>query len=497
MKKVYLFGIGGTGSRVIKSLIHLLAAGVWKPNPGQEFELVPVLMDPHQTNEDLKRTIQLIQLYRGIQREIGNSCGFWSAPVNTMTGLQQANTFTFKLENVTGSKFKDYVQYNSMNEASRSLTEFLFSGESVDKRKNKVSLLDVEMDIGFVGNPNIGSVVLNQFKDSEDFKTFAGQFNENDRIFIISSIFGGTGAAGFPTILKNIRNASKLGAAIANAGFLENAKIGSLTMLPYFNIDVDEKSPINRSAFFAKTRAALHYYQEHVNKEVNALYYFGDSHVGKAYPNDPGNAGQKNAAHFAEVAGALAILDFLAISDEELAESKGVLCKEFGIQENKNAIDFQILGDRTQALLKRTLTQLFLFDYYDKHFLQQEIKNAKLTWRTSAPTIDEQFISGDFYQNKVKPFFTHFREWIQELQENDPAFVPFLTNAPFDQLIRSYMPKTGSMFGLGMKPMSKENFNTKLNESAKATVSQSANEKFVRIFFDATDKLITNAFPIF
>ena len=83
----------------------------------------------------------------------------------------------------------------------------MFSGKSINKRDEEVNLLDVEMDIGFVGNPNIGSVVLNQFKDSEEFKEVASNFNADDRIFIISSIFGGTGAAGFPTILKNIRDA--------------------------------------------------------------------------------------------------------------------------------------------------------------------------------------------------------------------------------------------------------------------------------------------------
>ena len=83
----------------------------------------------------------------------------------------------------------------------------MFSGKSINKHHEVVNLLDVEMDIGFVGNPNIGSVVLNQFKDSQEFKEFASNFNEGDRVFVISSIFGGTGAAGFPTILKNIRDA--------------------------------------------------------------------------------------------------------------------------------------------------------------------------------------------------------------------------------------------------------------------------------------------------
>ena len=67
------------------------------------------------------------------------------------------------------------------------------------------------MDIGFVGNPNIGSTVLNQFRYSDVFQAFAENFGANDRIFIVSSIFGGTGAAGFPILLKNIRGAQAIG----------------------------------------------------------------------------------------------------------------------------------------------------------------------------------------------------------------------------------------------------------------------------------------------
>ena len=68
--------------------------------------------------------------------------------------------------------------------------------------------LETKMDIGFVGSPNIGSVALNQLKDSEEFRQFANVFQSNDRIFVVSSIFGGTGAAGYPVIVKNIRNAA-------------------------------------------------------------------------------------------------------------------------------------------------------------------------------------------------------------------------------------------------------------------------------------------------
>ena len=67
--------------------------------------------------------------------------------------------------------------------------------------------LDSELTIGFKGNPNVGSIVLNSFENSPEFKLFTNIFDKDkDRVFIISSIFGGTGASGFPLLVKLIRN---------------------------------------------------------------------------------------------------------------------------------------------------------------------------------------------------------------------------------------------------------------------------------------------------
>lgn len=79
-----------------------------------------------------------------------------------------------------------------MSKENRALASMLFSAAN----------LESDMEVGFKGNPNIGSVVLNQFTDSQDFIDFADAFKPGDRIFIISSIFGGTGASGFPLLLK-------------------------------------------------------------------------------------------------------------------------------------------------------------------------------------------------------------------------------------------------------------------------------------------------------
>ena len=107
---------------------------------------------------------------------------------------RHAASFAFQLQGVSDTRFREYIDVEMMQPANKALTELLFSGTTHNKRGDKVDLLDIEMEIGFVGNPNVGSIVLNQFSESQEFKDFASNFNENDRVFIISSIFGGTGA---------------------------------------------------------------------------------------------------------------------------------------------------------------------------------------------------------------------------------------------------------------------------------------------------------------
>ena len=51
MKKVFAFCIGGTGIRVMKSVIMLLASGM----KTYDYEVVPVIIDPHLDLEEKKQ----------------------------------------------------------------------------------------------------------------------------------------------------------------------------------------------------------------------------------------------------------------------------------------------------------------------------------------------------------------------------------------------------------------------------------------------------------
>ncbi|MDE0470533.1 MAG: hypothetical protein OXH57_01220 [Ekhidna sp.] len=496
--RLYIFAIGGTGCRVLKSLTMLLAAGV-KPDSDKNFEIVPIIIDPHKSNEDLKRTHRLLGNYQAISKKAGLNNGFFSTKITTLNRLsdsenKQSDSFTFNLQEVGGKKFSEYIGYNQLDEANQALADVLFSGTSINKRHEEVSLLDVEMDIGFVGNPNIGSIVLNQVKDSPQFRDFASNFNADDRVFIISSVFGGTGAAGFPTILKNIRGAMD-NKKIDSKGFLQDAKIGAVTVLPYFNIEKDDNSPIQKSNFIAKTKAALYYYKDNVtgNNSINVFYYIADNHSGKPYPNDPGDNGQKNKAHFVEMASALAIVDFLETSDSDLDTEAGKAInpfyKEFGIKEDSMDINFSHLEDDTERKIALRLSQFVLFRKYLAEHLSDAVE--KEAWSIDIPKIDKNFIrNNSFYRTNLTEFLTSFAEWLIEMSDNKRGFSPFNLDSDVAALIKGRTVKSGWF-------SSKVDYRTmdkKLSRLAKGKNYTNESQKLIKLFYDATEDILTSKF---
>lgn len=497
MARLFIFAIGGTGSRVLKSLVMLLGAGV-KARSQREYEIVPIVIDPHKSNDDLKRTIRLLENYQKIVESVGTENGFFATRLTTLDKLSTSDSrlssaFTFNLQNVVNTKFQEYISFSTLSESSRALVDILFSGKTVDKRGDSIDLLDVEMDIGFVGNPNIGSVVLNQIKDSDEFKEFASNFGSDDRIFIISSIFGGTGAAGFPTILKNIRNADKL-QGVSSKKFLKDSKIGAVTVLPYFNIETDDKSPIQKSHFIAKARSALHYYKENItgNKSVNALYYIGDDFTGRPYKNDPGNNGQQNDAHFVEIASALAIFDFLEMGDSELESIDGravnPIYKEFGIKNDIDNITLSHLEDPTEDSIGKELAQFTLF----YKFIQGQFSSSigREPWSLQSPSIDNQFTQNSFFRIGIQEFFQSYEQWLKEMSSNRRGFSPFDLDADLVKLIRDKTASSGILNGKLDYPK----FNSYLNKVSNGNSFASSQQKLIKLFFEATNLIMKERF---
>ena len=490
MGKLFLFGIGGTGSRVLKSLAFLLASGVKLKDCS---EIVPIIVDPHQSNKDLARTTDILNLYENIRKELGeNNDKFFNAKITPLSSLKKddslSESYTFNLENVSGTKFKHFIDYDSLDKSNKALVDLLFSKEN----------LEGVMDIGFVGNPHIGSVVLNQFKDSDEFKTFANHFNKGDRVFIISSIFGGTGASGFPIILKNIRNASK-NTKLSSTDYLENAPIGALSVMPYFNIDHKDDSVIQKSEWIQKTKAALSYYERNVtgNNSVNAMYYLGDT-LAKAYENDPGERGQKNDAHLVEFIGALSIIDFINLPDARLetisGKAKKPIAKEYGLKEDIQSVNFSHIGNNTERLVGKNMAQFALFYKFITHHFKPNgpVQPYQLA---GDQKLDSLFFDTLFFRDYILNFFKFYKDWITENKNNLRAFNPLELDNAFSQTIVGIDAKSK-----GFIRKTKFGFNEvvrTLNKTSEGEGYDSKAIKFINLFYDAMDSVIDENYDRF
>ena len=69
MSRLFIFGIGGTGARVIKALTFLLSTGV----DIKATEIVPILLDPDSGNGDLQRAEEALKNYQRIRKAVKES----------------------------------------------------------------------------------------------------------------------------------------------------------------------------------------------------------------------------------------------------------------------------------------------------------------------------------------------------------------------------------------------------------------------------------------
>ncbi len=456
--RLFLFLVGGTGSRVMRPLIMQLAAGIHPVDAqGQPMplEIVPIIVDPHRANEDLKRTDNLLRWYKQLRQSLYGDAvdvrtGFFSVKISSLSDIlpgrsSLSDTFLFNMAAVESKKFQDYIAYSTLDTANQALASMMFSDDQ----------LNTKMDIGFVGSPNIGSVALNEFKDSEEFRQFSNVFQKNDRVFVVSSIFGGTGAAGYPVIVKNIRNAAN-NPNINNRGDLRDARIGALTVLPYFNVQQDENSPISRADFISKTKSALFYYHDNLTglrqngrdlnmSKVNACYYLGDEIPSNPYFNDPGGNGQRNDAHLVEYVGALSILDFMQIPDRQLVTEDGKamnpIFKEYGLANDKRTLALSDFGVTTRLQVNKQLAKWHLAYLYITNQLKKDIGRG---YTEDKPEIGKGFLTTSFFTTLTSDFYVGYRVWLKEIGGNQRAFQPFNLNTELlADALNGIHPKTG------------------------------------------------------
>ena len=293
----YAIGIGGTGSKCLESLIHLAAAGMM---PEKKEELYVLFVDPDKANGCLERAVTTLECYKIFSNNpqlaqrhlLQTKIDSVANPI--FSPFDDGNDDKPRLE-----KFFDYAGLKLADDGAADLFEVLYS-------KNERT---TQLHEGFRGHPSIGAAVMAQtvLGDDEPWKTFRGKVAKDPapKIFLAGSIFGGTGASGFPTIAKLIKSGLQAKPI--------DVQIGGALILPYFTFIDDGDTVLKAKAehFLMNTQAALEYYQRW-NKDLvyNAIYLIGDDSQVQLQNFSLGGKAQQNAQHFIELYAALAAIHF-------------------------------------------------------------------------------------------------------------------------------------------------------------------------------------------
>ena len=427
--RLFVFAIGGTGSRVLSSLVMQLAAGA-RPqdsngNPIMDLTIVPIIVDPHEDNAGLQQVKELLDDYRTIRKRIYKDNpigdGYFGVKIETLKeaepeGGVTSDNFFFKMNRVSENSFEKFIGINSMSYENQIFAQMLFSSDE----------LHTEMKEGFYGSPNIGCIALNEFRNSPDFAAFRSAYKDGDRIFFVGSIFGGTGAAGLPLFISSIRDLGHTDNEDDGQVRCANAPIGALIVMPYFSISQDEDSQINVNDFIIKTRSALRYYSTNLNQFINRIYYIADPEGTQDFKNDPGNIDNQkgNKAHIVEFAGALAMFDFLSEDKDNLktttdasgrviVDNQGrIPCKEYGLQTEEPFINFGGLAAQTNQLVMKPLMSFYMLRHFMKHNLKDMLE--KPFAKNHSPKIAKSI-----YENReITDLFEKFDVWIDQMKDH-------------------------------------------------------------------------------
>lgn len=427
MSKLFIFAIGGTGERVLRSMTMLLAAGVPSFN---NYDVYPIIIDYDADNADKKRTRNTLDVYRRINRlgfakhpvanmseKDTNRGQFFGCPIKELNGLNK-----FVLDFNPGNsnlKFRDKIEYDLIKGDmvnTKALLESLY-----DTSDDPTTELNLDLRVGFKGNPNIGSVIFHKLAERSEYQSFVSNYHKNqgDRVVIIGSLFGGTGASGIPVLVQQIKTD------------IEDVDMAALMIQPYFAPEITPGGAVNAHLFDSKTKAALNFYDASGLKDkLSAIYHIGDSYP-TVIPYSEGGNTQKNNANPVEFIAALAIEHFAS----GCAATGGNRDKEymFGLSKDIESVvddngkrtvcrifteDFDTVSK--DAVLKYMDAFAFCMKYFSEQIYASKVKTGNVYWDLLGLATIERRYSTD--SNKLQDILMAldeysklFREWLAEL----------------------------------------------------------------------------------
>jgi hypothetical protein len=362
--QIFIIGIGGTGMRCIESFVHLCAIGMF-----DNTDIHMLALDTDKDNGNFNRLKNLKEAYiktKGVGKK------------------------SVSLKNTFFSANLHYYQF-SPDYSKVSTFDALYSyGDTKFNKPELTAIADLlltdgaksfDLKHGYRAQTHLGSMlmyhsIIDDVKQNDrgDLKRFIQELitastSGKPRVFILGSVFGGTGASSIPIIPKALRKAASI---ISDATDIErNAFFGSTILTSYFSFPIpndDEKAKqkviATSDRFALNSQAAMMFYEadETVKQTYQKFYMMGteslDWKPGKIKDKTiTGGQDQENDSHYIELLAAFAAYDFFNLPELDLERLKNEHKIEYLYRtfEDSGKIDFiDFVGsDKKEELAKK------------------------------------------------------------------------------------------------------------------------------------------------
>jgi hypothetical protein len=438
----YAIAVGGSGARCLESLVHLCAIGL-----GPE-ELFVLIIDPDTAHGNTERLRNLITKYQTCREQLTLPKGYRIFNTEIKYSHDEIKEYLAWSPVKSENNLRQYFKYNLLSTELKHVCDLLYSK----------SELDLDWDQGFKGRASVGAPVMGRIgaelneRPWHDIITDVKEVISKPRdakVFVFASIFGGTGASGFPTIGKILREKSM----DEQWPGKEHLFLGGALLLPYFSFRIPpekEKEIYARPQhFIVNTQAALKYYSAIWKKSFNydAIYLVGDKRLdaeGRKFAL--GGREQANYIHYIELLACLAAFDFFK--------------KEFAERRNRTNLQQYYLGRKEADLirwedlpLKEELKRDFLFfstfAYAYLTFYHPLIRNKEFERRRHlSPWYAEHFLKNELvtdqakeHQNALKDYLQLYLRWLYEIHQSTTMDLNLLNPSALEVIFKELNEK--------------------------------------------------------
>jgi len=377
-------GVGGTGARVMESLVWLSFIGYIK----REREIKFLLIDQDRENGNLVRALRTIDLYNKLREKI------------KITNEKRFALFVTKFEDIyerrspfvpiSEGTFGDLV--SKERKKYEKIIDFLYTTEQ----------LNFDLKEGFRGLPSIGTLSITK-EIEEKYQSIFGNLNNNSRVCICGSIFGGTGTSILPVLPEIIKKKEK------SKG--REIKIMNIMVLPYFKVKEGEEDKISPTGSSFPFKSLLVFdYHAYLHKR-NFEGFEGTDYAGVIGLPDIfqmdydeikysiGGPSQENPAHFIET---LSITFVKNLTEKEIQEKKlfGI-----GLIEDDRHYIYNLYEDNEEDIrdLILRLDSGLLASVIISYFIK---KNEKLLQKLFTQFEKDKQIVLNFAENYIKYYFS-------------------------------------------------------------------------------------------